>query len=221
MVGRIKYLSKICGECADDIDLKKITNESEKKFVLWCKVLEDTITSLKLSINCYEEFTECFLLESKIFNNYNTFLINYMSNLCTRISIEIGKLCSDENELSLNKFYKFCINNDGLFKYKTSYTFIKFRSNKSQLMRLYKENMFLIRNKIYAHNDELLLDYEKTENALGNISFEDLNKFVKLSEDILLKIWKAYNNHKMCFKLKDFYDYRKVLNILKKQCNEH
>lgn len=221
MVGRIKYLSKICGECADDIGLTEITNENEKKFVIWCKVLEDTVTSLILSVNCYEEFIKCFVLESKIFNNYNTFLINYISNLCTSISIEIGKLCSEDNELSLYKLNKFCKSNNDLFKNCTPYTFRKCRDNISKLNKLYKEKMHQVRNKIYAHNDELLLDYEKTENALDNISFKDLRLFVTLSEETLSKLWKAYNNHKMCFRTKGFYDYRKVLNILKKQSGEN
>ena len=65
------------------------------------------------------------MFNSKIFKKFNSFLTNYLTYLCVTITIDIGKLCSQDNELSLRKFLKFCKDNMNIFNKDISNLLVK------------------------------------------------------------------------------------------------
>ena len=216
MRGNLEYLSDVKGDCADDIDLNSISSDIEKQFLCWTKVLEDTVSHLQQTIRYYETFLTKFVLRSK----YNCFFTNYLFDLCIAIAMDIGKLCSDENDLSLNKYNKFCNNNSSIiFKQDFNSIFEKNRSSISKLMTNYKDLIMTPRNKIYGHNGNLQLEHTVVDQVVSKVSISDLQKFVTLSEPVLFDTWKFYNNHSLCFEFKNSKDYEKIIEILEKNCN--
>lgn len=216
MRGNLEYSSDIKGDCADDIDLNSISNDIEKQFLCWTKVLEDTVSHLQQTIRYYKVFLKKFALRSK----YNCFFTNYLVNLCVAITMDIGKLCSDENDLSLNKYNKFCNDNSSIiFKQNFNSIFEKNRSSISKLMANYKDLIMTPRNKIYGHNGNLQLEHTVVDQVVSKVSISDLQKFLTLSKPVLFDTWKFYNNHSLCFEYKNSNDYEKIIEILEKNCN--
>jgi len=216
MRGNLEYLSDIKGDCADDIDLNSISNDTEKQFLCWTKVLEDTISHLQQTIRYYKIFLSKFALMSK----YNCFFTNFLVNLCVAITMDIGKLCSDENDLSLNKYNKFCRDNANvIFKQSFNSNFENNRTLISELMKKYKELIMTPRNSIYGHNDKLQLEYHSVEQIVSRVSVSDLQKFVNLSKPVLFDTWMLYNSHSLCFEYKNSNDYEKIIEILEKGYN--
>lgn len=220
MRGKARYLSNNSGDCADDINLSTICNENEKKFLLWSKNLEDTITRLLQSVEYYDEFITQFIFDSKIFKKFNSFFTNFLTYLCVAITIDIGKLCSQDNELSLRKFLKFCEDNMNIFNNDISNLLVKNRGLMAKLEKQYKNQIFIPRNKIYGHSDELLLDNFEIDKYITQVSIDDLKNFSTISKDILSSIWYEYNHHKMCFRLKGYKDYKNLLRLVCAYCDE-
>lgn len=220
MRSKVKYLSKTPGDCATNIDISKINNENEIKFIQWTSILEDTITNLQQSVEYYDEFITQYVLDSKIFTKFHSFLNHFLMSLCLVISVDIGKLYSSDNDLCLFKYFKFCTDNNDIFKNDISNIIIKNRGLAAKLKTKYDTLFNTPRNKIYAHSDELLLKPNEVDKYISQVTMDDFKKFVEISKEILSSIWFEYNQHKMCFRLKGYKDYKKLLRLMCAHCDE-
>ena len=78
--------------------LNTISNNVEKQFLCWTKVLEDTVSRLQQNVLYYKEFLSKFSFKSKIFTEFGCFLNNTLLNLCVVITMDIGKLYGSKND---------------------------------------------------------------------------------------------------------------------------
>ena len=207
-----EYESKIKGDCADDIEQSTINNEIVKKFLNWAKVLEDTITHLRQAIIYYKDFS-FIRINEKATKNFPSFLTNFRYSLCISITMLIGKLYSDENDLSLFKFNIFCRDNKDIL-FTTDYDFVKSQKMISRQYILYMQQIKDPRDKIYGHSGEMLLDSLLTQNTVGSVSTTDLMKYVDDGITYLSYIWKLYNGHDMCFRLEKHDDYKDIIDFM-------
>ena len=212
-----EYESKIKGDCADDIDQSTINNEIVKKFLNWAKVLEDTITGLKQTVLYYRELS--FLtINNNVCKTFPSFLVNFRYTLCISITILIGKLYADNNDLNLSKFNKFCYDNQEIL-FSTTYAYRENKNLIKDTYNLYKEKIRNPRDKIYGHSDELLLDEVLTNDTVRNIDTYDLMEFAETGKEVLSYVWKLYNGHDMCFKLEKNNDFKEIINLMIDHCN--
>lgn len=216
----IEYTSKTLGECADDIEINTLA-PNEQRFVLWTKILEDTITHLKYSIGCYNEFIILYLMSHKTFEKYKTFITFNLMNLCTAIAIDLGKLCHHNNDLALGKYIRYCNENIHIFLSSETEKILKSAENKlTKLKTIFEIKLKIVRDKIYGHNDNILFKQEQVAETVNDVSIEDLEKCLKLCKDIVSKIWYAYNNHRLCFTISGSTDYKNIIKVLCCQCAE-
>ena len=215
MRGTLEYLSDVKGDCADDINLDLISSDIEKKFVSWTKVLEDTVSHLNQSLKYYKVISRKHWSKSKLFSEYNCFFSNYMYTLCVAMTMDIGKLCSDENDLSLNKYNKFCFDNaTTIFKRNIDGLYVNNQKNISKLIKNYKDLIMTPRNKIYGHNGSMQLETSSVDEAVDRVSISNLIQFASLSKSVLFETWKVYNNHSLCFEYKDSEDFKRLIDLI-------
>lgn len=131
------------------------------------------------------------------------------------IGSDIGKLCSDENDLSLNKYNKFCFDNaTTIFKHNIDGLYVNNQKNTSKLIKNYKDLIMTPRNKIYGHNGSMQLETSSVDEAVNRVSISNLIQFASLSKSVLFETWKVYNNHSLCFEYKDSEDFKKLIDLI-------
>ena len=214
MIAKIKYLSTKEGECADDIDLSKINNQNEKKFLLWSKNLEDTITRLQQSVEYFRELSNPIIFQTQILKKSYCFFFNLLSYLCIVITIDLGKLYSRKNSLCLYKYLNFCDNDSSYFKKEVNSMIFENKKILARLENKYEEEFKQPRNKIYGHSDKILLDEIAVDEMVKQVSVKDMELLVELSKKILSSIWYAYNEQAMCFRLEGHDDYKNLLQLI-------
>lgn len=189
-----------------------IENEIVKKFLNWAKVLEDTITFLRQAIIYYKDFSFIRINENAT-KNFPSFLTNFRYSLCIAITMFIGKLYADENDLNLFKFNKFCNENKDML-FASHYDFTKNQKMISEQYELYKQQIKDPRDKIYGHSDELLLDEVLTNDTVRGVGVYDLMEYAETGKAVLSYIWKLYNGHDMCFRLEKHDDYNDIIAFM-------
>lgn len=215
----LEYLSNTKGDCADDIDLNLISTEEEKEFICWTKALEDTVSHLQQDVLYFKSFIFKFSLKSKIFKEYGCFFNNFLTDVCVSMTMDIGKLCAEKNDLCINKYFRFCKNNSAIiFKENVDLFLDKLRKDTiSQLKNKYEELIRIPRNQIYGHSGKIWLTPTEAENETKKVWIRDLQWFVTISKKFLTEIWKKYNGHLLCFEYKNSNDYEKIIEILEKE----
>jgi hypothetical protein len=94
--------------------------------------------------------------------------------------MDIGKLCSDKNDLSLNKYKIFCCENaTTIFNVNIDDLNENNKKKVSKLMKKYKEFIMTPRNKIYGHNGCILLDDLSVDKIVERVSVSDLTEYSK------------------------------------------
>lgn len=214
MRAMIKYTSNIEGECASDINLDLIKNDKEKFFIKWTMFIQNTITELKQCWINFDGFLTYYILNKEtVFNN---FFINYLSSLTSSITMYIAKLIANDDKLTLLKYNCYCENNDYIFiDNVTDVT----RSNSKlikELRKIYEQKVYKVRNKLYGHSDSEILDIGLIDSYLNNINTKDIEQIIKIMEEIVSKIWYAYNHKKMCFELEGKMQYEILIKLIKK-----
>ena len=214
MIAKIKYLSTKKGECADDIDLSKISNENEKIFLLWSKNLEDTITQLQQSVEYFQALSNLFMFKVKTLKKSYCFFFNLLSYLCIVITIDIGKLYSRTNGLCLCNYLKLCDSDLSCFNKGFNNIISENKKILVELENKYENKFKHPRNKIYGHSDKILLDEIAVDELIKKVSVKDMEFFVEQSKKILSSIWYAYNKHDMCFRFEGYDDYKNLLQLI-------
>ncbi|MBQ8749361.1 MAG: hypothetical protein IJZ29_02690 [Clostridia bacterium] len=215
-----EYESKIKGECADDVDLVKINNDIEKQFIIWSKVLQDTITHLLQTVEYFIE-SKKLILNVNVKKIFSCFFLNYLHTLSSDITMNIGKLYSTQNKSSLQCYNKFC-NKYSEILFDSNYSTLFFNNQKviSKAIKIYKDKIQEPRNKIFGHNDDKQINYLIAKKLVENVSNNDLKELTEMGKGVLLNIWKFYNGHQMCFRLDNHNDYKIINKLINNYCNE-
>ena len=59
-----------------------------------------------------------------------------------------------------------------------------------------------------------MLNPNEVDKYISQVTMDDFKKFVEISKEILSPIGFEYNQHKMCFWLKGYKDYKKLLRLM-------
>lgn len=216
MKGKIQYKSKINGECVTDYDFSTITDNNELKFLQWMNELQDSVAQLNYNVKMYEYYVKLYLLNDVVRDKLKTYYILCLSNLSRIIVIDFSRLLQDSNKLDLLKFRNFCSQNQSLFlRSDTSIKLKRIKKTLNDAKKLYEDYFKDIRNEIFAHSDEILLEKQNVETKFdASGSTVDMNKILRRLKRSLNEIWMCYNNHKLCFQLENGDDYKKITKII-------
>lgn len=186
-----------------------------KHFINWFRIFEDTVTKSLLQIECYRAIDCDIFLEKKSFTNFPVFLCLNISNICYFLIVELSNLLDDANDLNLHKLISFCGEQyKEIFMNSVKPTIRKNRKTIKKIHTWYNEKIDDLRKKVYAHGDNVKLDYAFVRALMENITISEFEDEFILISKLLNDIWMNFKGNKLCFISKEKTNIKDVLEKL-------
>ena len=215
MISNLQYKSKIEGECPSDYVFSKIEDKKELKFLMWMHVLQGIVARLHANIEMYDYYLKLLFLNDVVKKKLKTHYVTQLSNLSLAITIDFSCIFYQQNDLCLQDFKSFCVQNQLLFRHgdiQEKLKVLKKISNTAE--QIYKEYFDQPRKKIFGHADFLMLDEKGVKTTVGKVTTKTMRSLLWKTKRILNEIWKCYNNHKLCFQFENGNDYKEITKLV-------
>ena len=185
-------------EFANDFDWEAISDSKLLKFIKMTHFFEQTIIDAKISFNIYKEI--CSVVDLLKNKESEFFMLFSCNNALLNIVNKLYFLFGEGNKMNIDYYISFC--RKELKNIFDSKNFLLIKTIKKEAFEIYSKKIKEIRQKYVAHSDFIMIDdVETVEKQMDDIAFEDIEKIINTTENILNIFWYEYRRKKLVYEI--------------------